>query len=112
MNIQHRGLHKGSWDKLSLMEQLANVGSEVERAIKWKNKNNEEYSTLAFYRALELLDFSLSDAKNRTRLSEVARIREVLVDYFSGDNIYASSDEKWQRYFHSFTFTARAHSFT
>ncbi|MBI3954821.1 hypothetical protein HY338_00125 [Candidatus Gottesmanbacteria bacterium] len=111
MNIQHTKLQNGGWQKLSLMEQLANVGSEVERAIKWKNKNNPEYSQLAFFRVLELLDFSLVDKKNISRLSEITRLREVLVDYFFGKNIYASSDEKWQRYFYNFTFASRAASY-
>ena len=34
------------------MEQLANMGSEVERALNWKGKGNIEYTTLAFERAL------------------------------------------------------------
>ena len=110
MNIQHTKLQNGGWQKLSLMEQLANVGSEVERAIKWKNKNNSKYSQLAFFRALELLDYSLADRKNISRLSEITRLREILVDYFFGVNIYASTDEKWQRYFYSFTFAVRTHS--
>src|SRR3990172_395208 len=100
MNIQHAKLQKGGWQKLKLIEQLANVGSEVERAIRWKNKNNAQYSRLAFFRALELLDFSLSDPKNVDRLLEIARLREVLVDYFVGENTYASSDEIWHRYFY------------
>lgn len=107
MNIQHSKLQDGRWQKLSLMEQLANVGSEVERAIRWKTKNNSHYSQLAFSRALELIDFSLADKKNTTRLLEITRLREVLVDYFFGNNTYASTDEKWQRYFYSFTFAVR-----
>lgn len=107
MNIQHIKLQNGGWRKLSLIEQLANVGSEVERAIKWKNKNNSQYSQLAFFRALELLDISLADRKNISRFSEITRLREVLVDYFFGENIYASTDGEWQRYFYSFIFVVR-----
>lgn len=110
MNIQHRQLQKGGWGKLSTVEQLANIGSEVERAIKWKNKRNAQYSQLAFFRALELLDFSLADAKNIAHLGEFTRLREVLVDYFSGKNKYSSSDENLQRYFYNFTFASRTAS--
>mgnify|MGYP001610264319 CR=1 FL=1 len=110
MNIQHRQLQKGGWGKLSTIEQLANIGSEVERTIKWKNKSNKEYSQLAFFRALELLDFSLSDSKNKLHLSEFTRLREILVDYFYGENKYSSSDQELQRYFYSFTFVSRAAS--
>lgn len=63
MNIQHRELAAGKWDRLSLMEQMANIGSEVERTINWRKKNNSEYSRLAFDRSLELLDLTVADRK-------------------------------------------------
>jgi len=52
MEYQHKNLASGGWQKLSFFEQMANIGSEVERTIKWKNKGNAEYSRLAFGRAL------------------------------------------------------------
>lgn len=104
---QHKKLADGEWNNLSLLEQLANVGSEVERTIKWKNKDNAEYSRLAFERALELLDFTIGDAKNISRLKEITRVRELLADYFAADNKFASSDEKWRKYFYSFNYAAR-----
>lgn len=107
MNIQHKNLASGRWFELSLIEQMANVGSEVERAIRWKNKNNPEYSQLAFERALELLDLTITDAKNRKRLREIARVREMLADYFVFDNEYHSKDKQWQDYFYSFNYAAR-----
>jgi hypothetical protein len=84
---------------------MANIGSEVERTIKWKNKN-KEYSDKALERALELIDLTLADPKNRIRLREVARMREVLVDYFYYNNIYGSTDELWRKYFYSFNYAA------
>lgn len=110
MTIQHKQLQSGEWNKLSLVEQLANIGSEVERSIRWKNKNNKEYSDLAFYRALELIDFTVSDQKNINRLKEVLRMREVLVDYFMGENSYKSSDDVWQKYFYSYNFASRVNN--
>ena len=89
------------------MEQLANVGSEVYRTINWRNKDNLDYSNKAFERALELLDFTITDPKNRSRLKELTRVRECLVDYFMYDNIYGSSDEKWEKYFYAFAYAAR-----
>ena len=29
------------WQKLSFFEQMANIGSEVERAINWRGKDND-----------------------------------------------------------------------
>ena len=40
MRFQHKELSQGKWQKMSLIEQMANIGSEVERAINWKNKND------------------------------------------------------------------------
>ncbi len=92
---------------MTFFEQMANIGSEVERAIKWKNKNNIEYSRMAFERALELLDFTVSDPKNRKRLRELLRMREILADYFAFDNEYKSTDKSWQNYFYAFNWAAR-----
>ena len=89
MKHQHKQLANGRWFNLSFMEQMANIGSEVERTISWRNKNNSEYSSLAFERALELLDLTVEDANNvqsRSRLKELLRLREVLVDYFLFSN--------------------------
>jgi hypothetical protein len=108
MNIQHKNLADGHWNELSFFEQMANVGSEVERTISWKKKENAEYSQLALERALELLDFSRSDKKNKKRLREISRVREAIVDHFFGENEYASSDESWQKYFYAFNYAARA----
>lgn len=106
MNYQHQGLAKGRWQNFSLFEQIANIGSEVERAILWREKN-KDYAKLAFERALELLDLTITDPKNKLRLKELVRLREVLVDYFVFDNQYLSSDKLWRNYFYPFTYAAR-----
>lgn len=108
MEYQHKQLAEGRWKKLSFFEQMANIGSEVERAIKWKNKDNAEYSRLAFERALELLDLTVADEKNKKRLKEIMRLREALADYFVFENNYHSTDKSWQNYFYAFNFAARA----
>jgi len=100
----HKDLASGRWFEFSLVEQLANVGSDVERTIKWKNSGNEEYSKQAFERALELLDLTVADPKNRRRLKEILRTREALVDYFVYDNQYGSTDELWKKYFFNFNY--------
>jgi len=108
MNFQHKNLAGGKWQTLTFFEQMANVGSEVERAIKWKNKGNAEYSRMAFERALELLDLTINSAKSQSRIKELARVREILADYFFFENSYNSTDKDWQNYFYSFNFAARA----
>ena len=107
MNVQHKDLAAGRWNSLSFFEQMANVGSEVERTIKWREKGNAQYSQMAFERALELLDFTVADKKNKKRLKELLRLREVLADYFAFENVYRSSDKSFQNYFYAFNFAAR-----
>lgn len=87
---------------------MANIGSEVERAISWKTKQNNEYSRMAVKRALELLFLTIDDPKNKLKLKELTRLYEVLADYFYGDNIYLSNDDLWQKYFYAFSYRARS----
>ncbi len=104
--MQHRDLTQQHWADFSLREQLANIGSEVIRAGRWKRKGNTPYATLAFHRALELIDLTLSQPLSLPALSEITRLREVLVDFYSGENLYRSSDQLWESYFNAFSFAA------
>jgi len=105
MNIYHKEL-EGRWNGFSLCFQMANIGAEVGRAINWRKKGNDEMSKNALYRGLELIDFSVNDPKNKNSLKELLRMREVLLDYFVGDNIYKSHDKSWEKYFYYFTVAA------
>ncbi len=54
MSFQHKDLAAGGWAKLSLVEQLANIGSEISRAIKARGDqqrfDNRPLSKLRFCR--------------------------------------------------------------
>lgn len=103
MTAVHRELAAGRWFEMPLVEQMANVGSEIERTISWRGRNQKN-STTAFERGLELLDLTIADPRHRGRLRELTRVREALVDSFVFDNHYGSTDESWRRYFHAFTY--------
>ncbi len=107
MNVQHKNLAAGRWNDMPLTEQMANIGSEVGRAIKWRNKNKKDLSDKAFIRALELLDLSMSSMKRFPRIKELARLREALVDYFHGDNEFSSTEASWNNYFGHFNYIVR-----
>lgn len=53
------------WTGLTLMQQLANIGSEVERAIRAHEAGNESRFHRAFARALELFDLTAADDRWR-----------------------------------------------
>jgi hypothetical protein len=86
---------------------MANIGSEISRALNWRRKGNEEYSRSAAARAIELIDLSLECADTYPRLRELARAREAVVDYFYGSNEYSSSESLWRSYFDHFAVAAR-----
>ena len=105
----HKDQSAGRWFTLSLVEQLANVGSEAERAISWRDRGNVQQSERAFDRMLELLDLTIADPRwiKARRLKEITRLREVLCDLFLGDNAYQTSFEYVRQYFLEYGLAAR-----
>jgi hypothetical protein len=111
-HVQHRDLAAGRWWHLSLAEQLGHVGSEVSRAVRWTSRDPER-ARRALYRALELLDLTLADPRQRqspARLREIARAREVVVDFLAGSNQYGSTGPSLQKYFDAYAMAARRRS--
>lgn len=104
----HAGLSAGRWHELSLCEQLGNVGSEVSRALRARETKNQERLDGALDRMLELLDLTIADPRHRTRLRELCRTREVLCDFFFGENEYRSTGESLDKYFFAFALAARS----
>lgn len=102
----HQNLATGQWYKLSLVEQLANIGSEVSRARKWFGKDKRIYEG-AVLRALELFDLTLADSRWRGRLREIARVREVFCDIISGGKQYKTSLKDLENYFFYFAWATR-----
>ncbi len=89
---------------MSICEQMGNIGSEVSRSLKWKDRDPAIFRK-ALERCLELFDLTLSDPRHReskARLREIARAREVYLDYLVGPNAYASTEASLQRYFDIF----------
>ena len=106
MNIQHKNLAAGSWQKLSLAQQLGNIGGETNRALNWCDKDQKSYEN-AIYRALELLDLTISDPRWKNRLKEIVRARELLCDAILGGKEYKTSLNDLNRYFFHFALAAR-----
>ena len=104
----HQELAAGRWGRLSLVEQLANVGAEVGRMVRWRGRD-ERLAAGAFERALELLDLTLADHRWRGRLKEIARARELLCDAAKGGSEYSTRLDDLDRYFLAFAVAARKH---
>jgi hypothetical protein len=104
----HPGLANGRWWTLTLAEQLANAGAEVGRAIGAKRADDDARLSAAIDRALELFDLTLADSRwGGPRLREIARTREVVLDFLVGDNIYGSTPELIDAYFLAYAMAAR-----
>ena len=107
---QHRELARGRWERMPLKEQMAHVGSEISRALKWRARQKNDFARKAAERALELLSLTIDSAGCRARVKELARAREALNDFFYGGNEFGSSAASWEKYFGSFARAVRKDS--
>jgi hypothetical protein len=107
MEYTHRDLASGRWFRLSLAEQLGNVGSEYERALSWKKRGEQLHFEKAFDRMLELLDLTIADQRwHNHRLKELVRLREVVCAEFFGEP-FGSDTGDLRNYFLYFGILAR-----
>ena len=105
----HVGLASGRWTALSLAEQLANIGSEVDRAVAaWAASRRDRFDR-ALARALELFDLTVADDRWRGhRRREILRAREEFCRLFFDDQVPApEAAPTLSRYFLHFALLAR-----
>lgn len=93
-----------TWFNMSVEKQISNIGSEVNRAIQWKNKGNDKRKEGFCAKAIEFLSLSLQDPKNAKRKTELSFCIEELIDYFYGCNIYNTTDEILMKYYDAFLY--------
>lgn len=80
MDFIHKNLASGRWQKMTLAEQMGNIGSEITRMRVAQEKNDEEKFLLAGERVLELIDLTIMDERRMSQLKEILRLREILAD--------------------------------
>lgn len=103
----HKELASGRWREFSLIEQLGNIGSEIHRAVMFKEKDKTRFAS-ACDRALELMDFTLADKRwHGLRLRELARAREMICDAMLGGKEYGTTFDYLDRYFFGFAYATR-----
>lgn len=105
--MQHSSLANGRWFKLSLYEQMGNIGTEVGRIIRAKKQNDQVALDNALYRGLELLDLTVSDNRRKHQLKEILRAREILVDSVAERKDYNSDLASIDKYFMHFAIASR-----
>ena len=104
----HASLATGRWSTLSLAEQLANAGSEVERTIvAWEAQRSDRFDR-ALTRALELFDLTARDDRwHGPRRREILRAREEFCRLFFDDAVAPGAARTLREYFRHFALLAR-----
>lgn len=107
----HPGLAAGRWTTLTIAEQLANVGSEVDRAIgAWEAQRLDRFDR-ALTRALELFDLTAGDDRWRgPRRREILRAREEFCRLFFDNACPPGAVATLRDYFLQFAVLARRRS--
>lgn len=104
----HADLAAGRWESLTLVEQLANVGSEVDRAIKAHEAGRADRRDAAVDRGLELFDLTAADQRWRgPRRREVLRARDEFCALFWDEHEQPGAAASLSRYFLHFAVAAR-----
>jgi hypothetical protein len=107
----HVGLAAGRWATLSLAEQLANVGTEVDRAVvAWEAARTDRFDR-ALARALELFDLTAGDPRWRgPRRREILRARQEFCLLFFDEDVAPGAARTLRNYFLHFALLARQRS--
>ena len=101
------------WGRFTIAEQLAHVGSEVERTLRAHEAGNLARQEVALARALELFDLTAADPRwAGPRRREILRGRESFCASLFADDAPAASIAGLRRYFLAFAVLARGEART
>lgn len=106
VHLEHLESVRASWAKFSLDEQMANIGSEVGRALRATGNHARYWGAVA--RTLDLFYLTIEDPRWRGRLREILRVRELFSAAALGSDEYKTSLRDLERYFDCFVWLARA----
>ena len=88
-------------EKITLNEQLANIGIEVYRMKRWEN--DPRYFEASFSRALDLLMRIIELNKNKSgALKELVRLKTLLIDAYTGGKEFDTKLDDLLKYFDYF----------
>ena len=104
----HRELAAGRWHTMPLIEQMANVGSEVTRTIRAHAQGQLERRQHALARALELFDLTATDVRWKgPKRREILRAREQFCALLFATTPTAGDAAFLEAYFLQFAVAAR-----
>ena len=103
---EHLEAARAGWAKFSLVEQMANIGSEVSRTLRAQGNQARYWGAVA--RALDLFYLTVEDPRWKGRLREILRVRELFAAAALGSDEFKTSLQDLDRYFDCFAWLARA----
>ena len=109
MSSSYYQVDRERWGKMTINEQMGNIGSEVGRAIIAHRNGNKAREDRAIDRAIDLFSATveaLVGTERSYRLKEVLRAREEFLRLFF-DDTFESDADKIERYFMDYAFAAR-----
>jgi hypothetical protein len=93
---------------MSLVEQMANIGSEVDRVFRGAEQGRPDRLDGAIDRALELFDLTASDERHRgPRRRGILTARESFCAAILSDDVSQTDRDSLSRYFLHFAVAAR-----
>ena len=92
---------KEKWFKLSLVQQMVNIGNEVKRGLKCSS--DPEKKSMFFDKAIRYTQLSMEDPQNAHVLPELSICKEVLEDY-RGEHKLACTGEQISRYYQAYQY--------
>jgi len=99
-------IDENRWQRFSFYQQMGNIASEISRAINFKKKNEPKHLDASLLRLLELVDLTIEDEKNKLRLKELCRFKEIIGDWFCQTGVYSVNPESLKNYSMQFVLLA------
>ncbi len=90
------------WNKMSVSEQILNIGGEVQRAVAKKEKADDEGARKYLQLALDWIELTKADPKNKNRMDEISTAEDELIDYFEKMIGKMTAKQLWVTGIHSF----------
>ena len=94
-------MESARWNKMSISEQILNIGGEIQRAVDRKAENEPKLANDYLKKALEWIRLTKDDPKNHNRIEEITIVEDELKDYF-GSNKYKNDKNSIMSYWNSF----------
>lgn len=94
------------WRQFDLIDQLANIGSELNRVIIWQGRDEKKAQEFA-YATLDLFDLTIADPRWRYRLKEILRSRYLFCDLLWGKNEFKTSLADLEKDFFRYAYYSR-----